>query len=118
MSVHTTINRLATGTYTVTRYAAASDDGFGRKVPGATSTFPIVACVQPDNKGLSNMVGPEGQTGADIASVWTMTELRPTPGSQDEITFRGEQWKVFACELWEGLGGTSYRGWAARQKVP
>lgn len=118
MTVHSTINRLATGTYPVTRHAAPTDDGFGRKVAGSTSTFNIVAVVQPDSKGETTMVGPEGQTGADVASVWTVTEVRSTPGSPDEVVIRGETWKFFAVETWDGLGGTSYRAWAARQVVP
>lgn len=118
MSIHDVCESpgFKTGDYTVTRYAATTINADGLVVPGATSTFTAAGSLQP-YRGREIIVGPEGQTNEDIMSLRTNTELRATPGTPDEVTHEGVQWKVFRVESWTGLGGTSYRAYIARQKV-
>jgi hypothetical protein len=123
VSLHNVIERTGfkTGDYTVTRYAAATVS-VGRVTPGAPSTFSISASIQPEDGdaagGRKVVVGPEGQSGADIAVVYTQTELRATAGSPDTIAISGETWKVFAVKTWRAFGGVHYVAHIARQAQP
>lgn len=116
MGLRDVITRFATGTYTVTRYATGAL-ATGVFTPGSSSTFSIVACVQPQ-RGREIKVGPEGQTGADVKVVYTKTEVRATPGSPDVVTVDGDPFKVFEVERWDAWGDNHYRAYVARQTVP
>ncbi len=61
-------------TFTVTRPAPGAHDGSGRWVAGETSTFSIVASVQPIRRELLPL--PEGRRVQDSRSIVTVTELR------------------------------------------
>jgi hypothetical protein len=117
MSVYDVIGRpgFKTGTFTVTRYAAGSYAA-GVFTAGGTSTFSIDACILDQGRKLK--VGPEGQSGENVKAVWTLTELRASPGTPDEVSIGGEAWKVFEVAKPEGLGGSAYRAWVARKVVP
>ncbi len=102
--------------YVVTRYATGTMLK-GRFTPGAATKHALgMSSIQPQ-RGRELLVGPEGQTGDDVKLVLTRFELRPTPGSPDEVAYDGDTWKVFHVETWRAFGGVHYRAAMARQKV-
>jgi hypothetical protein len=109
----------SSGTYTVTRRAAETDDTHGRRVAGATSTLSIVASIQPmsgrDLQGL-----PEGQRSDENVTIYTTTFLttRSPTNAPDLVTFGGEPYEVFRVETWVAFGRTHYRAYAARRTTP
>lgn len=115
MSLAGIIRRLGfkTGDYTVTRTAASTDDGNGRRVAGATSTLTITASVQPYNGGILRVL-PEGIHAEDVRHVFTETEikLRPQP---DRIALGTDTFVAFAVEPYVGLGASYYIAHVARQ---
>lgn len=104
------------GEYTVTRFDEGENvDGVW--VSGATTTFTIIACVQPATN-LQRVVG-----GADMRSLesnertdnvrvlWTRTALHPRDREEDSdrILIDGRQYKVFRVEKWTYDGEQHYR---------
>lgn len=118
MALGGVIARFASGTYTVTRKAAGTVS-VGDYTPGATTTFSIVASVQPIS-GRELSVLPQGQRGEEVRVVYTLTELKTrTPATEpDTISIGGETWEVFRTESWEAFGATHYRAHVARKVVP
>lgn len=118
MSLLSVITRFATGTYTVTRTAAGGNTA-GRYTAGATSTFSIVASVQPVT-GRYLRVLAEGQRADEARLIFTSTELRTrTPTNEpDLLAVDGETWEVFRVNRWQHLGETHYVVMASRKVVP
>lgn len=96
----------ATGEYVVTRRAPATTDGNGRTVPGAASTFSIVASVQPVS-GHELEVLPEASHGREVKLVLTVTRIDIARADQaaDVVTIDGDPWTVVMAEHWEGFDG-------------
>lgn len=109
----------SSGTYTVTRRAAESDDGHGRAVAGATSTLSIVASVQPMS-GRDLQALPEGQRADETVVIYTTTFLttRSETNAPDTLVIGGNTYEVFRVETWVAFGRTHYRAYAARRTVP
>lgn len=105
---------LGVGTLTVTRTATGSRTK-GLYTPGATSTFSIVASVQPvsgdEVKDLQ-----EAQDADEIKSFWTITELRGrTPSTEpDLVTLEGRTWQVIKVTRWDAFDATHYIVYVAR----
>lgn len=115
MSLARIIRKLGfkTGTYTVTRIAASTHDGYGRAVAGATSTISIIASVQPYNGGILRVL-PEGIHADDVRHVFTETEIKVRP-RPDAITLGSDTFVAFAVEPYVGLGASYYVAHVARQ---
>lgn len=119
MAINNVIQRLKTGTYTVTR-TAASTLSQGRKVAGSTSTFPTDAIVQPlDPRTMLPL--PEGVRAEDVRLIHTADLIRTQDqnGEADAFTIGGEQfyaWKVSGP--WTLRGETHYEVHAARRGKP
>jgi hypothetical protein len=100
------IARFATGSYVVTRAGTGSFVA-GVYVPGASSTFSIVASVQPVNpQDLLRL--PEGERSTDRKAVYTTTELRTAEAEgalSDRITYRGSTYEVESVNPWDETGG-------------
>ena len=111
-----TITSLATGSYTVTRWAVGSfTDGIYAK--GAPTTFAIRAVLEVAT-GMQRVVPgrdmlgePEGQTVNDVRILYSKEELRTRQPDQepDEVTIDGSQWLVFRVEWWNLGGQVHYR---------
>lgn len=105
MDVSGVIASLASGTYTVTRTAAAGIVK-GRATPGATTTISIVASIQPvTGKDLKRL--PEGLRTEDLIAGWTSTELRTAAVAgvyADKITYLGGSYEVQKVESWDETG--------------
>lgn len=116
MSVHDSINSpgFKTGDYTVTRPGAVTNDGHGRAVHAAPTTFSISASIQPlSDRDLR--VLPEALHAEDLRKVYTMTELRGEP-QPDVITDTDGAWAVVGRpQRWQGRGGVHYKAIIARQ---
>jgi hypothetical protein len=101
-----TVRRLSTNTYTVTRLGEGSIVA-GRYVDGASSTFEIIASIQPTN-GRDLLRLPEGLRTKQLLSVWTDTPLRtadaPSGPKADVITYQGRQFQVETVLDWAESG--------------
>lgn len=102
-----TIARLSTGVYTITRYIGSAMVG-GRYVLGAPSTFTIKASVQIA-EGRDLLILPEGLRTKEIVVVFTSTFLTTAkqPGAQndaDQLTYLGAQWEIITSEDRSGPG--------------
>lgn len=108
-------------TLTVTRTAVGTTDGFGNYVPGATSTFAIVAGVQPVGSALKTL--PEGYSADDGRRLYTTSKLvkLPTP---DVVTIPDENGVLEDYAVshvdgpWTGFGGTHYAVTVVRTSAP
>lgn len=126
MALIDAVRRLKTGQnetgekYTVTR-TARSTFVDGRAVPGATSTFTIVACIQPMSepmKGRMLHILPEAQHTEEIRIVHTETELR-SGAEPDSISIDGEPWKVIGFQRWQAFGTHEhFKAFVARETLP
>lgn len=110
------IERLANGTYSVSRQVASSYDEHGRLVDaGAVTTLSIPAVVQPlsgdDLKQLA-----EGQMPSDRRVIFALEELRTRTPTHDPdiITIDGRAWEIVTVEAWTSLGETHWKAIAAR----
>src|SRR5262245_39232790 len=118
MSLRDSILSLSTGTYTVTRTLAGTFDERGRYTAGGTSTFAIVASIQPaTGRQLRDL--PEGQRGDEVIAIYTITELRGrmpgAPGNEpDLVAYRGEPWTVTQVKRWESFGEVHFECLAVR----
>lgn len=116
-----TIASLKTGTYTVTRTGAGTYPSGGYLVPGSTSTFPIVAIVQPYAGGRKMLPLPEGVRSEETKLLHTATALRTRDGNgaPDFVTIGGEDYYVWAVEGPYTLGAsTHYEVYASRRAKP
>lgn len=109
---------LGSGTYTVARPTAATSLVEGRRVAPATTTFTVVASVQPAS-GRSIDRLPEGLRARESKDVWTATRLQPAipdVGLEgDRITIDGAVYEVQIVHDWE-KHGSFFRATAV--KVP
>ena len=115
-----TIGSLKTGTYTVTRTAGGSKL-LGRYTPGASSTFPIDAVVQPYQGGRKMLPLPEGVRSEETKHIHTATALRTRDvgGEADAISIGGETYHVWAVEGPFTLGAsTHYEVYASKRSKP
>lgn len=124
MSLNGAIASLATGTYQVTRTAAGTRD-HGRHMPGAVTTFAIVAGIDPmTGRALQDL--PEGQRGDEAIKVYTTTRLRTrAEGEPDRIAYdppgeptSGQLWTVTTVSTLEGFGEVHYEAVACRAPSP
>jgi hypothetical protein len=124
MSVNDTIASLATGTYTVTRTGGGARTN-GRYTPGAETTFPIVAGIEPVT-GRELRDTPEGQRGDEVIMIFTTTRLRTRQeGEPDRIAYDppgspvvGDLWTVTKVDVLEGFGEVHYEVQACRAPHP
>jgi hypothetical protein len=121
VSLRDSIASLASGTYTVTRTEAGARVQ-GRYTPGPSTTFEIVASIQPaTGRQLRDL--PEGQRGDETVAIYTVTELRTrhpgSPGNEpDLVTYRGEPWTVTQVKRWESFGEVHFECLAVRAPDP
>lgn len=112
------ISAFTSGTYVVTRTAVGTTTK-GIYTAGATSTFSIVASVQPvDGKTLDAL--PEGERMKETRLVFTETELKArTPAHEpDWIAIGGERYEVFRVKKWEAFGESHYEALISREAQP
>lgn len=102
------INDFATGTYAVTRRAAATFDSRGRAVAGGTVPLTITASVQPA-KGRDLLRLPEGRRSNETRVVFSATQLlvgeQAASNESDLISIDGQTWEVQHSESWRLPGG-------------
>lgn len=102
------IASLDTGSYVVTRRAAATYDTHGRAQPGGTSTITIDASVQPAS-GRDLLRLPEGRRSIETRVVFTPTALlvgaQGAANEADLIAIDGKTWEVQQVETWPGAVG-------------
>ena len=105
------------GTYTVTRQAAGSYVD-GDWTPGADSTFPVDADLQPMS-GNDLKILPEGQHGEEMQKMYLAVELfTAREGKQpDEVTIDGAQWRVINVRKYTILTG-NFKVIVARIDMP
>ncbi len=112
---------IRSGTFTVTRRGAATQDGNGRKVAGASATFAISASVQPVQDGRVLELLAEASHGREVRLVMTATAaidpVTPTQGA-DQIAIDGEIWTVISAEHWAIDGEAWTNAYVAREKLP
>jgi hypothetical protein len=106
-----------TGTVTVTRIGTPTTDGFGRVIPGATSTFTLAPVgVIPGSSRLSAL--PDGYSAEDTRTLYTTTQLKKLP-YPDRVYIDGEAFAVFSVEgPWSGFDGTHWVVHVARLSSP
>lgn len=100
------ISSLSTGTYTLTRRAAATYTA-GRPVAGSTTTTTITASVVPAS-GRDLLRLEEGRRSVETRLVFTTTELRVGVSGTSEadlVTIDGASWEVQQVETWPGAVG-------------
>lgn len=115
MGLNDSILGLTNETLTVTRRAVGTFVS-GIYVPGAPTTFEVVAVVQPAfnlNRvigGSDLQAGIDGQRVETIYQVHTATEIRGrTPANDpDVVTYRGDDYTVARVEQWDLSGEVHY----------
>lgn len=110
MALIDAIGSLSNGIYAVTRQASGSYDTNGRYTPGATTTFDIVASIQPNTGKELQSLPPSQETDVSI-TVYTITELKTrTPESEpDIVSYKGKSWKVYTSNQWTAFGNDYWR---------
>lgn len=115
MNLADTVASLASGTYTVTRYSASAYGTDGRLDAPTTSTFSILASVQPlTGRDLQRL--PEGLRTAELLAVFTETELKTQGATQDpdSVSIDGFSYEVQTVDRW-GTLGNYYRAVVAKK---
>jgi hypothetical protein len=89
------IAELDTGTYTVTRRAAATTDGHGRKLPPLRTQLAIDASIQPANgRDLQRL--PELRRASETRVIYTTTPLlvggQGSANESDLLAIQAEVW--------------------------
>jgi len=120
MSWMSLIDAFSTGTYTVSRAVESTYGLDGILVPATSSTFKIVASIQPlSGQALRNL--PQGQQGDNVRIIYTSTELKTrTDGFEpDIVTINGEPWEVSVIQRWQDRTiETFYEGRLSRMVKP
>ena len=99
------IDMLSSGTYTVTRPGPTTFNA-GRKGPISSTTFEIVASVQPA-PGRTLETLPEGFRDRGGSVLYTKTLLRTSDGGAqepDSVSIDGVAHQVASCSPWAELG--------------
>lgn len=109
------IANAANGTLTVTRRAAATTDGNGRVVAGATTTFTLTGSMQPLS-GRELRALPESRQADETRVLYTTTELR-TGANADRLSDGTDTWEVYQVERWDAFGSVHYRAYVSRVGV-
>jgi hypothetical protein len=119
MSLLDVIGDFQTGTYQVTRGTSNGYDVHGRAIADTTSTFYIIASVQPLT-GRDLLVLTEGQRGEETQWLYTSTEMRTRQTAQapDVVTVNGKPWTLMSVETWVTPDEIFYRCKIARGVVP
>ena len=120
MSLLSTIERFKTAvSYTVTREGTETIT-LGVVTPGATSTFPIVASIQPVS-GSDLQLLPEGEHAKESRVLYTATQLiaRSETVAGDSVAIDSEAWRVVRVDgPWIHRGETHYRVFVVRTVAP
>lgn len=100
------IELLASGCYVVTRRGVTTRVA-GRRVAPVSTTFEIVASVQPaSGRDIARL--PEGQRSSEVMTIFTKTELRPAQpelGTEpDRVAIDGGVFEVASVQRWNKLG--------------
>jgi len=108
MNLSRLVDRFATGTYVVTRAAAATSYTDGVRAAPSTTTLSVVGAVQPiPGKDLERL--PEGIRDSDVRYIWTKVALRCGPDTEpDQVAIEGASWQVEEVRDWS-LSGTYFR---------
>jgi hypothetical protein len=99
------IARMATGTYMVTRFTAASYTS-GRLNSAATTSFEVSASVQP--MGTDDLMRtPEGMRTRELRQVFCTALLSSgtVDVQPDLVSIDGASWEVQSVENWLGMAG-------------
>ena len=101
------IESLSTGTYTITRRVAGSYVN-GIYVPGATSTFTIIAAIVPAT-GRDLLRLPEGRRSVETRILFTTSTMlvgaQAGTNDADLVTVDGDVWEVQQSEAWKAATG-------------
>lgn len=99
------IGSFQTGTYTVTRTPVSGTYTNGILNAASTSTFSIVACVQPlTGREMQDL--PEGRRADETKRVYTTTLLNTTgSGEPDTVSIDGTVYEVWKVETWPAFDG-------------
>lgn len=117
MSLLDAIASLATGTYTVTRRATGTWSAGRYTKNASSSTFNIVASVQPAFN-MNRIIGgrdlqhtDQGQSVTNVRLLYTTTELftRNATNDPDEVSIDGSDWTVTRVEKWDHTGRVHYK---------
>ena len=103
------IDRLAGGTYPVTRRAMGSYVD-GRYVPGTASVLSIKALIQPAGH-LEVMRLPEGERDRKTIAIYTRTPLVHAVANgppSDRIAWRGDIFEISSIDEWNEYAGFTY----------
>lgn len=118
MSLLDVVQRMKTGTYTVTRTLTGTSPN-GLYTPGPSSTLPIVAGIQPVD-GVALQDTPEAQYGAETIVIYTETELI-TRGMEsddsDQISYKGKNYRVTRVQHYD-TRSNHYRAYAVKVDTP
>lgn len=111
------------GTFTVTRWLPSTALG-GVVTRGASSTFPIVASVQPVT-GREIVPAPAATEGEEIKVLYTETEMRGVTkaGPPDQINIPNpsgvaETWEVKAAHKWDAFEEIFYVVFVSKRGKP
>jgi hypothetical protein len=115
MSLTGVIASFATGTYVVTRSPERSFGSDGRPDSASSSTFSVVASVQPPT-GREAQRLPEGIRADEVRIVYVHERLhtRDDGYEPDIVAIAGEDYEVFRVETWDAFGDVHYRCWAKK----
>lgn len=113
------LDTFTTGTYTVTRPGAVGHDAdTGYETVGASTTFTVLACIQPaEGRTLQKL--DAGQRQRDPHDCWTETALRTSDEQgrvkHDVVTLDGLAYQVERVREWGGDSFPHYHSVLLRQ---
>jgi hypothetical protein len=106
MDMSGAVAALATGTYVVTRFSAGTTTN-GIYSPGGSSTFNVIASVQPAAPEVLDRM-PEGTRLNDLKTVFATVLLLTGDENQglkaDRIAIDGNDYEVISKRDWQGFG--------------
>lgn len=105
MALSGVIDAFKTGTYLVSRHAAATYDVNGNLVIASPTLLNIDMCIQPVS-GRDLQALPEGHHATDLRRAYSKTELftRTPSNDPDFVAIGAEIWEVITVSAWEGFG--------------
>ena len=101
------LQRLATGSYTVTRLAAGTYSSAGIYTPGGSSQITIAASIQPvSGRDLQRL--PEALRTTQLICIWTSTPLQtalaPAGNPPDVVSYKGLSFECQTVLDWSDSG--------------